>query len=89
MNLPRIKRDEPEHYDPDGIDGPRAGGMQRITLERSVRAVCLGCGLVTDNTGGAASHARSTRHAVRVAYSTTFVFAPAERLTQILGGASG
>ncbi|GAB3092315.1 hypothetical protein [Isoptericola nanjingensis] len=89
MSLPRIERDGPERYDPEGIDGPRAGGMQRITLERSVRAVCLGCGLVTDNTGGAASHARSRRHAVRVEYATTFVFAPADRVTQMLGGGQG
>ncbi|MFC8597176.1 UBP-type zinc finger domain-containing protein [Isoptericola sp. NPDC057191] len=70
-------------------DGPRAGGMQRITVERTVRAVCLDCGHVIEGaaaTGAAASHARSKRHAMRVDYSTTFVYAPDGYLTQVLGG---
>ncbi|GAA1739197.1 hypothetical protein GCM10009809_38300 [Isoptericola hypogeus] len=75
-----------DQHDPDGIDGPRAGEMRRITWARDVRAVCLGCGYKIDNTGGAASHARSARHVVRVHYSTVFGFVPDERLGDLLGG---
>lgn len=75
----------PDH-DPEGIDGARAGKMQRVTWARDVRAVCLGCGYEVANTGAAASHARSRRHVVRVDYSTTFTFIPEERLPQVLGG---
>ena len=68
------------------VDGPRAGGLHRITVERTTRVACLGCGYEMDNTGAAASHARSKRHAVRVEYSTVFAFVPAERLADVLGG---
>ncbi|MFI2102476.1 hypothetical protein ACH436_04235 [Isoptericola sp. NPDC019693] len=63
--------------------------MRRIDLERTARAVCLGCGYVIDGTaatGAGASHARSRRHVVRVECAVTFVLVPAEHLAETLGG---
>lgn len=57
----------------------RAGDLRRIVLEREVMAIC-DCGRGFVSTGPAASHARRTRHAVTVCYSTRFRFVPLETL---------
>ncbi len=58
----------------------RKGNLIRLTHGRAVGCVCAGCGVRVDNTGAAASHARSARHRVEVDYATTFAFVPAEQL---------
>ncbi len=62
--------------------GARKGDLLRLTHDRSVVCVCAGCDFRTDNTGAAASHARSARHRVEVSYSTTFAFVPVEALNE-------
>jgi hypothetical protein len=55
----------------------RQGDMLRVTLGATLRARCETCGLVLDNTGAAASHARGQRHTVACEYRSSFLFTPA------------
>jgi|GEM_PF-1471286 len=64
---------------------PRAGDTVRVTWARQVRGACLACDAEFRNSGTAASHARSARHAVHVEYASSFAYVPAERLAQTLG----
>lgn len=59
---------------------PRAGQLVRVTFERSASGTCTTCGCTFPSTGAAASHARSSRHAVACTYSTRFAFVPTETL---------
>ena len=59
----------------------RKGNLLRLTRDRTVICRCAGCDFQAANTGGAASHSRSTRHRVDVSYYVSFSFVPAERLT--------
>lgn len=63
---------------------PKLGGVLRITTQRVVEARCTACRMGFQNTGAAASHARTARHPVSVDYRTTFTFMPREVLEQNL-----
>lgn len=54
----------------------RRGGIVRVTTGRVVECTCDGCDLRFDNTGAAASHARSSLHVVQVFYACRFRFQP-------------
>ena len=56
----------------------RKGRVLRVTTSRTVSCACADCDLITDNTGAAASHARSARHRVDCTYATTFALVPVE-----------
>ena len=66
---------------------PKLGDIMRITTQRAVDARCTACRMTFENTGAAASHARTARHPVSVDYRTTFTFMPREVLEQNLRSA--
>jgi hypothetical protein len=64
------------------VTGPeieqRKGDVLRVTQRREVAARCLICGFTTGNAGQAWGHVRSTRHALQLSYSATYVYVPGE-----------
>ncbi len=71
----------PRHGDEMPRTEAKAGGIIRVNRARDVTATCE-CGARFTSTGPAASHARSARHRVEVAYTSVFVFVPGESLTE-------
>jgi hypothetical protein len=55
---------------------PRAGGVVRAVMQRTVKAECTGCQMTFASSGTAASHARASRHVVVIDYWTSFAFVP-------------
>jgi hypothetical protein len=72
---------EPSPERPDTVDGDsayvlRQGDLVRATTSRTTVARCHGCHLRFSSAGTAASHARTKRHIVSVAYSVEFTYLP-------------
>jgi hypothetical protein len=59
----------------------RKGDVLRIVTSRHVDAICRDCPRTFGHTGAAASHARASRHRIRVHYTTEFEFLPLKWVT--------
>jgi hypothetical protein len=57
---------------------PRAGGVVRAVMRRTIKAECTACEMTFTSTGTAASHARASRHTVVIDYSASFAFVPSK-----------